>query len=215
MKLLQYVFPSLPLYFRAFRLLISNESSYLHSTGWMASLAAQRPLGNEGQALPWMNYAVIHFLQGRLRKDHQLFEFGSGYSTFFYAQRVQSVTSVEYDKTWYDIIKDQAPANVEMIYQEKDVAGAYCATILNSGRLYDIVIVDGRDRANCIERSIGALTARGVILLDDSQREKYAEGIRYAVSKGFRRLDFEGLKPTGFRAVMSTLLYRPDNCLGL
>ncbi len=55
----------------------------------------------------------------------------------------------------------------------------------------------------------------GVILLDDSQREKYIDGINYAKSKGFHALDFEGLKSTGLEMDRTTILYRDNNCLGI
>ena len=75
------------------------------------------------------------------------------------------------------------------------------------------MVVDGRDRVSCIKQSILALSAGGVIILDDSEREKYQGGIKYALTKGFRALNFEGLKPNHVGTVRSTLLYRDRNCL--
>jgi hypothetical protein len=51
--------------------------------------------------------------------------------------------------------------------------GDYCRAIGETGDQYDVVIVDSRDRMNCLKQSISALTSRGVILLDDSQRRRY------------------------------------------
>ena len=144
-----------------------------------------------------------------------LFEFGSGYSTLFYSRFVNDVVSVEYDRAWFETIQKNAPINVSFCLQSNDVDGLYCRTICNVNRQFDVVIVDGRDRVNCVKQSIPCLTPKGVILLDDSQREEYAPGIEFAKSQGFKALDFEGLKPTGHDLHRSTVLYRSSNCFDL
>jgi hypothetical protein len=199
----------------AFRQLILRKESYLYSTGWLESLKRDYPCRSNGSEIPWMNYSIIKFLEDRLKNYFDLFEFGSGYSTCFYAKLVRSVASVEYDESWFQNVKKNIPKNVELIYKEKDTDGEYCRTIGSTDKKYDIVIVDGRDRVNCVKQSIEVLSAKGVILLDDSHREKYVEGINYAKKRGFRTLDFEGLKPTGSGIDRTTIIYRDSNCLDI
>lgn len=198
----------------AYILLIGNKKSYLYSTGWMKSLQEGKPVLPNGSPIPWMNFPIVKLLEERLKSDFILFEFGSGYSTYFYANKVKSVISVEYDEKWFQIFKADRPANVELIFKEKDIDGNYCRVINTTGKQFDVVIVDGRDRVNCVKQAILALSSRGVILLDDSQRDKYQEGIEFALEKGFRKLDFEGLKATGSAIDRTTILYRDGNCLG-
>ena len=50
--------------------------------------------------LPWFSYSAIDFLKIFLRKTHRVFEFGSGGSTLFFADRCASVESVEEDPSW-------------------------------------------------------------------------------------------------------------------
>jgi hypothetical protein len=209
------VFPTYTTDARVVRLLVRNRNSYLHATGWIRSLQEQRPVGSDGAAVPWMNYSVVALLRARLTKDLRLLEFGSGYSTSFYAKLVGSVTSVEHDQAWIGTVKKTLPDNVELIYQPQDIDGKYCRVIHSSGVGYDVVVIDGWDRVNCIRQSIEALTARGVIVLDDSHRAEYKDGTEYAISRGFAALPLEGLKPTGYGVDQTTLFYRRDNCLGL
>src|SRR5207253_3435163 len=54
--------------------------------------------------LPWFSYAAIDFLQSYLRSEMQVFEFGSGGSTLFFAQQCKSVTSVEDNAHWCEIV---------------------------------------------------------------------------------------------------------------
>ena len=209
------LFPGITAHCRAYHKLIWNKDSYLHTTGWMQSLRTSVPADRYANPIPWMNYSVIKFLEDRLKGDLVLFEFGSGYSTRFYAARARSVTSVEYDETWLKIISTQMPENVELVFQNKDVDGNYCRTIGATGKTFDVVVVDGRDRVNCVKQAIPSLTPRGVILLDDSQRDRYREGIEFAKQKGFRALDLEGLKATGKELNRTTIFYRDGNCLGI
>ena len=203
-------------YYRAFTSLILDKNSYLHTTGWIQSLTEEIPVDSEGGDLPWMNFPVIHFLTPRLSKDLTLFDFGSGYSTTFFAKLVNHVTSVEYDEKWFEIVKKRVPENVRLIYQPQDSDGHYCRTVHASGQKFELIIVDGRDRVNCLKQSLSALSETGVLILDDSQRDKYREAFEHAHSHGFRSLDFDGLKPTHFDSHRTTIFYRSDrNCLGI
>ena len=80
--------------------LLINKKSYIRSTGYLQSFKQGYPCDENGEFLPWMNYPVITFLKERLNKNINIFEFGSGYSTRFYAERVNTVTSLEYDQFW-------------------------------------------------------------------------------------------------------------------
>jgi predicted O-methyltransferase YrrM len=214
-KLLLQCMPSLGVALKVHWTLVRNPNSYLQYTGWLESIRRGYPCKPDGSELPWMNYAVISFLEARLQKHFSLFEFGSGFSTIFYSRHVKKVISVEYDPAWFATIRQRAPQNASILLQDYDVDGLYCRTIVKTGQRFDVVIVDGRDRVNCVQQSISCLSADGVILLDDSQRSEYAPGIEYARARGFKALDFEGLKPTGPDMHRTTVLYRSENCLGL
>jgi hypothetical protein len=108
-RAVQRRFPVAALRYRAYKMLIRNPNSYLHLTGWMQSQKERRPIDQNGNPIPWMNFPVVRILEERLTKDLNLFEFGSGYSTLFYAKKVRAVTSVEYDEKWLHIIKSQVP----------------------------------------------------------------------------------------------------------
>jgi hypothetical protein len=209
------LFPRHALRYRAYQTLSGNEHSYLYSTGWMRSLEAGRPMDRTGRSIPWMNYPVIQLLEEKLTPDLHLFEFGSGHSTLFYAGKVSEVFSVEYDKSWLDIVQAQAPKNVTLVFKDKDVDGEYCRVIGSTGRQFDVIVVDGRDRVNCVKQGLAALSARGVMLLDDSERERYREAIEFVIARGFKVLNLEGLKATGEQMDRTTLIYREGNCFGL
>jgi hypothetical protein len=199
----------------AHKKLIGDSDSYLYSSGWMASLERGYPCKSDGTEVPWMNYCVVSFLEQRLQNDFQLFEYGSGFSTLFFSRLVASVTSVEHDRNWFEKVHARLPTNVELVLRAEDDDGDYCRSIHAAGRHYDVVIVDGRDRVNCMKQSLGRLTSRGVLVLDDSQRPQYAPGVAMARSEGFLTLDFEGLKPVSCEVGRTTVIYRRDNCFNI
>lgn len=212
---LKRFFPKLALHYKAYSALIRNKCSYLYLTGWIQSLDAKKPVDKDGNPIPWMNFAVIQILKERLKDDHNLFEYGCGYSTSFFARRVKSVTSVEHSKSWYHKFKTTVPENVRLIFQENDQDGDYCRAIGCRNDLYDVVVIDGRDRVNCVKQGIRSLSAGGVILLDDSSRDRYQDGLDFAKENGFRALDIESIKPTDTIIDRTTILYRDGNCFGL
>ena len=201
-------------FFKGLRLIYSKKS-YLVTTGLINTYRTGIPCKTDGTPIPWMNYNVIHFLENRLNNNQTMFEFGSGYSTLFYASHVKSVTSVEYDSQWLERIQAMVPNNVTLIFQDKDVDGDYCRTIHNNGDKFDIIIVDGRDRVNCVKQAHKAVSDNGVIILDDSQRDYYRPAFDFMTDKGFRHIDFEGLKPRGIRNDRTTIFYRDNNCMNI
>ena len=80
---------------------------------------------------------------------------------------------------------------------------------------FDIIIVDGRDRVNCCLESLSALSNKGVVVLDDSEREHYAEAIQFFKSNGFKELSFSGISPGLFYRKSTSVFYKDSNCLDI
>lgn len=181
----------------------------------MRSLVEKSPQDGNGDAMPWMNFSIVELLNERLSDDQELFEYGSGYSTQYYAKRVKSITSVEYDEHWYKEIKLGLPSNAKLLFQALDQDGDYSSSISKQSKDFDVVIIDGRDRVNCFKRSLAKLSPTGVIILDDSQRDRYAEIFEIAQENKLRVLNIAGLKPTGTARDQSSIFYRSDNCFNI
>lgn len=199
----------------AFYQLILAKRSYMRYTGWIESLKQGYPCGADRSEIPWMNYPTVTILKERLNKDLTLFEFGSGYSTLFYAKLVGVVISVEHDKSWLKLMEPKMPDNVSLIYKEDDIDGVYCRSINECDREFDVVVVDGKDRMNCVKQAIEKLSPVGALVLDDTGRKEYIEIVNYVKTKGFLDLGLEGLKPNSRRVQRTTIFYRPNNCLNI
>lgn len=149
---------------------------------WAASLLAiydsERMVGLD---LPWWNVAATREVEKFLgaRPGARVFEYGSGASTAWLAKRADSVTSVEHDGPWLKKFGHVlAPlGNVELLHRDIGTdARSYIHAIEGRG-LFDLIVVDGRRRADCLAAAKGQLAPGGMILFDDSGRKRYRDAI--------------------------------------
>ena len=196
-------------------LLSYGHKGYLNSIGWFTAFDKKQAVDGNGKALPWVTYSFIDFIKERINKSQHIFEYGSGNSTIFYAEKAGSVTSVEHDKSWHDKVKGTSPANAELVFCELQRDGEYAKKAMLLGKKFDIIIVDGRDRVRCCKYSLDALTPRGVIILDDSEREVYNPARILLKEQGFKEISFSGISPGLFYEKATSVFYKADNCLGI
>jgi len=69
---------------------------------------------------PWLSQIAILFFKQYLTKEMVGLEYGSGFSTVFYAERVKKIIAIEHHKEWYNKVKKQLEElnlmNVECVY---------------------------------------------------------------------------------------------------
>jgi precorrin-6B methylase 2 len=188
--------------------------SYIKDSGWLNSFHTKRSVDANGNPLPWVTYPFIHFIEERLNTGMALFEYGSGNSSRWYAKNVGTVTAVEHDEEWYKLVKNQIPANASVVYRSLDGV-AYEEEVFSAKKLYDLVIVDGRKRVNCVKCAYKSIAENGVIVLDNSDRPSYQEAHDFMKGKGFKKIDFWGLSPITAHLCCTTVFYRGNNCLGI
>lgn len=170
------------------QLMSMNSNGYLNEIGWINSFKTQMPIDHDEKPLPWVTYGFID-------RTMDIFEYGSGNSTLWHASKVNSVTSIEHDKKWSERIKNTMPKNSTIYYQALEYDGKYSKFSHQLNKKFDIIIVDGRDRVNCVKNSINGLKENGVIVLDDSERRQYTDAIDFLLDENFKKIDFWGISP--------------------
>lgn len=181
--------------------------------GWFKSFHSKKSVDAKGNPLPWCTYSFIKFIEPRLKKQLDVFEFGCGNSTLWYAQRISSIKAVEHNQNWFLQMKKNLPKNVNLVFQQLKEDGDYAKEILQEQKSYHLIIIDGEDRNNCVKHSLQKLTQDGVIIYDNSYREEYADSFRLLQEKGFKRIDFHGLAPIINYNSCTSVFYREKNCL--
>jgi methyltransferase family protein len=153
----------------------------LYDQAYFASIQEGELRDRDKNYLPWFTYPAIEALNNWDLSDKRVVEYGSGFSTLFWASRAKEVVSVEHDRAWYEMISKLAPDNVRLILAPIDKEesnpspevraqfDAYAGAI--DGQ-FNIIVVDGyarsRVRYQCAQRALPHLDSNGLIILDNS-----------------------------------------------
>ena len=189
--------------------------SGLKDDGWFKSYYTKQAVNRNGEPIPWCTYPFIKFIEERLKKDFDVFEYGCGNSTLWYANKVKSITSVEHDLDWYNKVSKILPENAKVIYKKLVYEGEYSKAVFDEDKQYHIIIIDGRDRVNSAKNIIKALTDDGVIIFDNTDRQQYKEGVDYLLQNNFKKIDFWGLSPVTAHENLTSVFYKSSNCLNI
>lgn len=186
-----------------------------HQLGWFKSAWKNSSVDKAGNPIPWLTYPAIHFLESRSSalKQADVFEFGSGNSTFWWAKKCSSVTSVEYYDKWFEKMKTQLPKKVELLFRENNSTHDFGNAILEDKKKYDIIMVDGRDRVSCAVNAAERLKKGGVIVWDNSERPRYQKGVKKLLALGFKQIEFFGPVPIDNKLEITSIFYKTDNIL--
>lgn len=192
------------------------QKNHLSKSGWKKSVMNRLPLDGDKNELPWFTYACIYFLTPKLKEDYFVFEYGSGNSTLWFANKTQKIISVEHDEKWHSHMKGRFTEFPNITYFLKDlVSETYQKEIVNYEKVFDIIVLDGRERVECAMNALNALKDDGVIIWDNSDRTKYSKGYGFLKENGFKRLDFYGMGPISAHSWCTSIFYRDGNCLNI
>ncbi|MBO9600878.1 MAG: class I SAM-dependent methyltransferase [Novosphingobium sp.] len=153
---------------------------------WFASLLAIYDIRKMAElGLPWWNVAATREVERFLaaRRNARVFEYGAGASTAWLAKRAHEVLTVEHDAAFMgEFRKMLAPlANVALLERPiVDGGASYVGAISEVGGHFDLVVVDGRHRADCLMAAIPHLKPGGIVLFDDSGRKRYRGAIAHS-----------------------------------
>jgi len=165
--------------------------------------------------VPWWTYRAIDVVDASLcarSRPVRVFEFGSGASTLWLADRADEVNSVEHHAGFAKVmtpvlaerenvrflvvgpktsahpkIGSQKPGHDHLDFSD------YVATIDRVGGLFDLIVIDGRAREACLTASIPHIAPGGLIVYDNSRRGRYKRAI---LASGLNSRRLRGLTPT-------------------
>lgn len=181
------------------------------TSGHLRSALSGKSVDYAGRPVPWYTFSATSFLSNVDFTGYSVLEFGGGYSTLWWAERADSVLTLEHDRAWYERLRREleSAANVELVLREDlDEYVSY-----PRGRTFDVVVVDGEERRLCSESALEVVADDGVILLDDAEGSWGRPGtypiVELLQGAGFSRVDFYGYCP-GVRRPHSTSIFFRD-----
>jgi len=164
----------------------------------------------------WVSLPCIRWLERYLRPDMKVFEWGSGASTVYFAKRVERVVSVEHDGNWYrktgKTMSVSGIRNVRRIYRPLNVENPKADGMVLSRTLcrsyagaiksfpdgyFDVILVDGKGRVECMSLARKKVKRGGIVILDDAERSQYRPGISLYRGKSWKARRFDGPSPCG------------------
>ncbi|WP_287274538.1 MULTISPECIES: tetratricopeptide repeat protein [unclassified Okeania] len=186
--------------------------NYLETSGWLNSLKEGKSIDYNYHPLPWYSYPAIEFIEDKLKSDFRVFEYGSGQSTFWYADRVKQVVSVEHNPDYFVNVSTYIPQNVKLVLRED--RQRYVEEIQNyDNGDFDVIIIDGIERVKCAEICGEKLSKNGWIVFDNSDREENDRGVILLHHQGFKRIDFYGLVPSQRYKSCTSIFFQSDDFL--
>src|SRR5690606_35996609 len=103
-----------------------------------------------------------------------VFEYGAGASTVWLALRAGEVVSVEHHAGWYETIAPLVGRSSNATVWHRQLEDEdYVGAIAEAEGKFDLVVIDGRRRVECLNRAISRLAPGGVVLFDDTGRRRY------------------------------------------
>ena len=176
-----------------FDLMAKNFQTLAIDFGQYESIKEGQAIDSEGSPLPWYTYPAIEYLNSFDFTDCDVFEFGSGNSSLYWANRAKSVLSVEDDEGWFNIVNKRKRENQTIVH--RDTQESYSGLLQELGRLFDVIIIDGKWRKECVAAAMLYLKNGGIILLDNSDRLIEKECGLILRERGFIQIDFSGFGP--------------------
>jgi hypothetical protein len=182
---------------------------YVEGSGWVKSRRLSRPVDANSNPLPWISFPAIEFLTPRVRAGWRVFEYGCGYSTLWWERLGCSVIACEHNPTWAEEVRNMTrSANIIV----RDLANGYVIEALSHG-LFDVVVIDGRQRVACSEVAPQVVKPSGVIIWDNADRIEYRDGQQKLQAAGWKPIEFVGMSSGNVYGASTTIYYRSDNCL--
>lgn len=152
---------------------------------------------------PWVNEKYrkdyLNFLDAILTPNSKVIEFGSGGSSLYIAKRVKSLTTLEYDSMWHEVVKEaiakEGISNITFHFDPDYPKNFHCPQ-----PSFDVAINDlwhGDARVRTINTAMNCLRPGGYLIFHDHIH------IDKLKTEGWIRLkdwgEWEGLPPVNWK----------------
>lgn len=173
--------------------------------------------------LPWIYVKATHFIEWHLilNPNSRVLEFGGGTSTFWFSDKVAEIFTIEDNEIWVNQIESLAKKrninNINIICRTPEArnkidiesqfqtsvkeyegysAENYVNEIDHIDGLFDVIFIDGLCRVSCARKSIKKLKNKGLLVFDDSQRDRYQKFFD-EIKNDYKIIRIEGSKAYG------------------
>ena len=134
--------------------------------GFLESSKKNIPVNDKNEIMPMYTYPCYEWLDSIDWNDSKVFEYGTGYSTIWWQNKNVDYHAVEDNKQWHDMIEDKT--NIEY----KPGHHKYIESIYKYDFKFDVIVIDGVVRFDCIKPALEKIKDDGMIIYDNSDWHK-------------------------------------------
>ena len=134
--------------------------------GFLESSKKNISVNDKNEIMPMYTYPCYEWLNSIDWNDSKVFEYGTGYSTIWWQNKNVDYHAVEDNKQWHDMIEDKT--NIEY----KPGHHKYIESIYKYDFKFDVIVIDGVVRFDCIKPALEKIKDDGIIIFDNTDWHK-------------------------------------------
>ena len=193
-------------YFGFPEVLSSNFSILVNGQGLGRSMETKLAVDADGEPIPWYTYPAIEYIKQMDISSKNIFEYGCGYSSLYWAGRAGKVCSVDHNADWIEKIRPLMRANQQVLMREN--RDQYARAICEFTDRLDIIVIDGAWRNECVAEVLKRADQETIIILDNS--DWYRDVAATLKSNGYFEISFNGFGPIA-NFTWATSIFLPWN----
>ena len=159
--------------------------------GFLESSRSSIPVDGYGNVMPLYSYPCYEYIRSMDWKNANIFEFGCGYSSIWWDNVDANVYGVDSNDEWINKIQSSVCGhlNIELANDGEE----YTTSIYRHNLKYDVIVIDGMYRYDCVEPSLDCLANDGMVILDNS--EWHTNTKELLDNSDLMPVHFHGMKP--------------------
>ena len=161
-----------------------------HNFGFLESVRTQIPVNGSGETMPMYTYPCYEYLNSMNWEGADVFEYGTGFSTIWWKNHGANIYGVEHNKNWYEKINGKELGYITL---ENSVHN-YPHSINIFDKQFDVIVIDGLVRYQCVPPALKNLKSGGIIIFDNSDWHSNTKEL--LDTKDLIPIHFHGFKPT-------------------
>ena len=155
--------------------------------GYIESSRDNIPKDGSGKIMPLVTYPCYEYINSIDWSQAKVFEYGSGFSTLWWKSTGADVYGVDDSEEWHGFTKNK---NTIL---EKNL-DKYPYAIEKFDHRFDVIVLDGKRRYDCVKPAFKKLNRGGMIILDNSDWYTNTKEFMDASSLSIP-VHFHGFKP--------------------
>jgi len=132
--------------------------------GFLESVRTQIPVNGSGETMPMYTYSCYEYLNSMNWEGADVFEYGTGFSTIWWKNHGANIYGVEHNKNWYEKINGKELGYITL---ENSIHN-YPHSINIFDKQFDVIVIDGIARYECVEPAVSNLKPGGIVIFDNS-----------------------------------------------